>query len=78
MPMKPKYFQMKRKSQSKGEIYIYGDIVSDKWFETDVTATDFKNQLDELGDVNEIDVHINSSGGSVFEASRYLQHVKNA
>lgn len=71
MPKKPNYFQMKRKSQSKGEIYIYGDIVSDKWLETDVTATDFKNQLDELGDVNEIDVHINSSGGSVFEVMRF-------
>ena len=45
MPKKPNYFQMKRKSQSKGEIYIYGDIVSDKWLETDVTATDFKINL---------------------------------
>ncbi|HDD0314857.1 TPA: Clp protease ClpP, partial [Staphylococcus aureus] len=52
---------------SKGEIYIYGDIVTDKWFENDVTATDFKNKLDELGNVNEIDVHINSAGGNVFE-----------
>ena len=42
MSMKAKYFQMKRKSKSKGEIFIYGDIVSDKWFESDVTATDFK------------------------------------
>ncbi|HDZ8650462.1 TPA: Clp protease ClpP [Staphylococcus aureus] len=67
MSKKAKYFQMKRKSDSKGEIYIYGDIVTDKWFENDVTATDFKNKLDELGNVNEIDVHINSAGGSVFE-----------
>ncbi|HEB5836655.1 TPA: Clp protease ClpP [Staphylococcus aureus] len=67
MSKKAKYFQMKRKSDSKGEIYIYGDIVTDKWFENDVTATDFKNKLDELGDVSEIDVHINSAGGSVFE-----------
>ncbi|EZY77513.1 head maturation protease, ClpP-related [Staphylococcus aureus] len=67
MSKKAKYFQMKRKSDSKGEIYIYGDIVTDKWSENDVTATDFKNKLDELGDVSEIDVHINSAGGSVFE-----------
>ncbi|HDP5919705.1 TPA: Clp protease ClpP [Staphylococcus aureus] len=67
MSKKAKYFQMKRKSDSKGEIYIYGDIVTDKWFENDVTATDFKNKLDELGNVNEIDVHINSAGGNVFE-----------
>ncbi|MDF4072404.1 Clp protease ClpP, partial [Staphylococcus aureus] len=28
MSKKAKYFQMKRKSKSKGEIFIYGDIVS--------------------------------------------------
>ncbi|NHE07036.1 Clp protease ClpP, partial [Staphylococcus aureus] len=33
MSKKAKYFQMKRKSESEGEIFIYGDIVSDKWFE---------------------------------------------
>lgn len=76
MSMKAKYFQMKRKSKSKGEIFIYGDIVSDKWFESDVTATDFKNKLDELGDISEIDVHINSSGGSVFEGHAIYNMLK--
>lgn len=61
------YFQMKKKAQNKGEIYIYGDIVSTKWDDSDVTAIDFKKELDSLGDVNEIDVHINSAGGNVFE-----------
>lgn len=76
MSKKAKYFQMKRKSESKGEIFIYGDIVSDKWFENDVTATDFKNKLDELGDISEIDVHINSSGGSVFEGHAIYNMLK--
>ncbi len=76
MSKKAKYFQMKRKSKSKGEIFIYGDIVSDKWVESDVTATDFKNKLDELGDISEIDVHINSSGGSVFEGHAIYNMLK--
>ena len=62
-----KYFQINKKTDKKGEIFIYGDIVSEEWFANEVTAPGFKKQLDELGNVSEIDVHINSSGGNVFE-----------
>ncbi|MDW8544416.1 head maturation protease, ClpP-related [Staphylococcus sp. KG4-3] len=70
------YFQMSKKTQNKGEIYIYGDIVSSKWDETDVTAVDFKNELNQLGDVSEIDVHINSAGGNVFEGHAIYNMLK--
>ncbi|MEB8093173.1 head maturation protease, ClpP-related [Mammaliicoccus lentus] len=66
MTNKTTYFQVNKKSNQKGEIFIYGDIVSSKWEEDEVTATDFKKSLDDLGKVSEIDVHINSSGGNVF------------
>ncbi len=46
---------------------LYGDIVSYQWDDTDVSATSFKDGLDTLGDVNQLDVYINSGGGSVFE-----------
>lgn len=67
---------MNKKTQSKGEIYIYGDIVSSKWDETDVTAVDFKSELNQLGDVSEIDVHINSAGGNVFEGHAIYNMLK--
>ncbi len=70
------YFQMNKKTQNKGEIYIYGDIVSSKWDERDVTAVDFKNELNQLGDVSEIDVHINSAGGNVFEGHAIYNMLK--
>lgn len=70
------YFQMNKKTQNKGEIYIYGEIVSNKWDETDVTAVDFKNELDQLRDVSEIDVHINSAGGNVFEGHAIYNMLK--
>ncbi|MFQ3902724.1 head maturation protease, ClpP-related [Staphylococcus sp. 50Mo3-1] len=70
------YFQMNKKTQNKGEIYIYGDIVSSKWDETDVTAVDFKNELNQLSDVSEIDVHINSAGGNVFEGHAIYNMLK--
>lgn len=67
---------MNKKTQNKGEIYIYGDIVSSKWDETDVTAVGFKNELNQLGDVSEIDVHINSAGGNVFEGHAIYNMLK--
>jgi ATP-dependent protease ClpP protease subunit len=67
---------MNKKTQNKGEIYIYGDIVSSKWDETDVTAVDFKNELNQLSDVSEIDVHINSAGGNVFEGHAIYNMLK--
>lgn len=63
---KKKYFKMQQKG-IVGEIIIYGDIVSYQWDDTDVSATSFKDELDTLGDVNQLDVYINSGGGSVFE-----------
>lgn len=64
---KKKYFQMKKQAERKGEIWIYGEITSYEWDESDVSASGFRDELKALGDVNEIDVYINSGGGSVFE-----------
>lgn len=49
------------------EIFIYGIIGTD-WFGDGVSAKQFKDDLRGLGAVKTIDLHINSDGGSVFEA----------
>jgi ATP-dependent protease ClpP protease subunit len=48
------------------EIYIYGAIGGD-WFGEGVTAKQVADDLKALGKVKNIDVRINSEGGSVFE-----------
>lgn len=50
----------------KGELLIYGDIASSTWWGDEVTPKQFKKDLDALGDVSELDVYINSSGGDIF------------
>lgn len=50
--------------------------MSEEWFANEVTAPGFKQQLDELGNVSEIDVHINSSGGNVFEGHAIYNMLK--
>jgi ATP-dependent Clp protease, protease subunit len=51
-----------------GEIYIYGAIVDEKWYENDpdVTPVEFKEQLDQLRDAKMIDLYVNSPGGNVW------------
>ena len=46
-----------------GEIYIWGDITSMKWWDEDVTPHDIKKALNEMGDVTKVKVSVNSYGG---------------
>lgn len=63
---KNKYYQFIEKDEDISELYIYGDIVSSKWLETDVTSNDIKDIIKNLKS-KELNVHINSYGGEVFE-----------
>lgn len=52
---------------TKAALYIYGDITSWPWLESDISSYNLSKQLEQLGDVEEIDVYINSYGGEVAE-----------
>ncbi|AUS03903.1 Clp protease [Paenibacillus phage Likha] len=58
---------MSADGSSSADIFIYGDIVTYQWDEVDTSATSFKEDLDRLGDVSNLNLYINSPGGSVFE-----------
>ncbi len=64
--MTRKYYSLV-KSENVATINIYGDITSFPWFEGDVSSYNLSKQLEELTDVNEIHVFINSYGGEVAE-----------
>ena len=65
--MNRKYFALERTEQS-ATITIYGDICSWAWEDCgDMSAQILSKQLEALGDVNQIDVYINSYGGEVAE-----------
>lgn len=65
--MKKRFWDFKNAVNGTGELYIYGDIVSYQWDDSDTTAQSFKNDLDALGDIHTLNVYINSPGGSVFQ-----------
>ena len=58
--MKP-YIRMEN---NRAELYIYGDIEDYKWLESDVTSYQIAKELSGIT-TEEIDVYINSYGGSV-------------
>lgn len=64
-----KFFKVKTSTDGKiGEVFIYGEITKYAWEELgEHSAQTFKNELDELGDVETINLYVNSPGGSVFE-----------
>lgn len=65
--MKNKFYSFDKTSETVADLYIFGDITSYEWDESDVSAFGFKQDLDELGDISELNVHINSLGGSTFQ-----------
>lgn len=62
------WLEIKNQTENKAELLIYGDIVSSewgKWESTDVAPIDVRNFLDEVKG-KDLDIYINSGGGSVF------------
>lgn len=60
------YFDMQQ-SGEEANIYIFGDITSFRGIENDVSAYHLANQLEQTGNLAEINVHVDSYGGEVSE-----------
>ena len=71
-----KFWQFKAQADNVGELLIYGPIASSTWWGDEVTPRQFKQELNALGDVSEINVFINSDGGDVFAAQAILSMLK--
>jgi len=64
-----RFWQIRAAPLSKtGEVLLYGRIGSATWRGDEVTPKQFREDLEALGDVETIDLYINSEGGDVFAA----------
>lgn len=62
-----KGFEIKAaKAADAGEIYFYEEI-GENWDGSGTTAKSFQKELKALGKVSQLDIYINSPGGSVFD-----------
>jgi ATP-dependent Clp protease protease subunit len=63
---KSKFWSFKALDKKTGELTLYGEIASVTWYGDEVTPKEFKADLDALGDIDTLNIYINSSGGDVF------------
>ena len=59
------------------DLYIFGDITSWRWYEEEVSAGSFQKDLEAIGQVDTLNIHINSWGGDVFEGITIYNLIKN-
>lgn len=79
-----KFYEFKNITSTEADLFIYGEIVQEKsvdWWtgsesQTEVGLMDFKEQLDNLGNVQTLNIYINSPGGDVFTASTMISMLK--
>lgn len=62
--MKNKFYQL-AKVDNKAILNIYGDIIEDAWGPGEFSPTTLVEKFADFGEVDEIEVHIDSYGGSV-------------
>ena len=86
--MKNKFYEIKNFIPKKSaDLYIYGQIVTDDidWWtgekdENLVGLQSFKKELDELGEIQDLNIYLNTPGGEVFVATTMcsmLQRLKD-
>ena len=72
-----KYYALTTSQANRtADVYIFGDITSWDWFESDVSSYTLSKELQGL-DVDTINVHINSYGGEVAEGLAIYNMLKN-
>jgi len=69
------WFEIKNKSPEKAEIWIYEQIGEDFWTGGGTTAKSFQKELSKIS-ASQIDLHINSPGGEVFDGITIYNLIK--
>ncbi len=59
-------------NNSEGEIWVYGDIATEKWEEDDVTPIAIRDALENMGPVGTLNIRVNSYGGSVYAGNAII------
>lgn len=57
---------------SEGEIWVYGDIVDDAWWDNEISPVNIRDSLDEMGPVSSLNIRVNSYGGSVYAGNAII------
>lgn len=73
-----KYISVSDKAvNDAGEMYLYGDIVDEKWWDEEVSPKSVRDALNELGALKSLNVHLNSYGGSCIAGNAIISILDN-
>lgn len=61
-----RFWNFKSLDEKEGELTLYGEISNETWWGDEVTPKEFKSDLDNLGEIDTLNIYINSPGGDVF------------
>lgn len=67
--MNKKFYEFKNVAENEYSLYVYGEIVDEKWYNSDVDITDFTSALSGIPSGATLNIYINSVGGNVFATS---------
>lgn len=74
--MSKKYWEFKNKSNNEADLYLYIEIASWGGGYAAHSAQSFKQELDDLGNIDTLNIYINSPGGDVFEGVTIMNMLK--
>ena len=65
---------------NKHSLYVYGEIISgsDKWDSSEVVFDDFRDTVEAMQNNSQLDIYINSPGGSVFATQGIVALLRRA
>lgn len=66
------FIQAKADGNGEGELWVYGDITGDKWFDSDVTPIGVRDALKDMGNISVLNIRVNSLGGDVFSGNAII------
>lgn len=75
---KHKYYEFKNVAENEYSLYVYGEIVSEKWYDSDVDISDFKQALAGIPSGAKLNMYVNSVGGNVFATSGMVSMLQRA
>ena len=78
MNKKSKFYEFKNVAENEYALYVYGEIVDEKWFDSDVDVSGFKEALAGVPSGARLNMYVNSVGGSVFATSAMVSMLQRA
>lgn len=74
--MSKKYWEFKNQTSTEADLYLYIEVASWGAGYAAHSAQSFKQELDDLGKINILNIYINSPGGDVFEGNTIMNMLK--